>query len=115
MAITKRLLSGSTQGKGIKVAAVAATGTLLHTAVSGTTNFDEIWVYAVNTATATRKVTVEFGVTNLVSGQVEYSIPSEDGAHLIVPGWLLHNALVVRAFATVANQVIAHGYVNRIV
>ncbi len=46
----KRLLSGSTNGRLIKVVATATAGTLIHTAVTGTTNIDEIHLYAVNFA-----------------------------------------------------------------
>jgi len=50
MAIYKRKLSGSTDGKPIKVVATATAGTTIHTAVAGTTagTFDEIWLYAYN-------------------------------------------------------------------
>ena len=44
---TKRLLSGSTNGRPIKVAATATPGTTIHTAVTGTTDFDEVWIYNV--------------------------------------------------------------------
>ena len=43
---SKQLLSGSTDGKQIKVAATASTGTTIHTASSTTTVFDEVWLYA---------------------------------------------------------------------
>ena len=36
------LLSGSTQGKGIKVVQTATAGTTIHTAVSGTSAIDQI-------------------------------------------------------------------------
>ena len=43
---SKQLLSGSTDGRGIKVAATASSGTTIHTASSTATTFDEIWLYA---------------------------------------------------------------------
>ena len=55
------LLSGSTQGKGILVAATGTAGTLIHTAEPGTTDLDEIWLYAVNTHSADSKLTLEWG------------------------------------------------------
>jgi hypothetical protein len=43
---TKQILSGSTDGKQIKVAQTASSGTLIHTGSTTTTTFDEVWLYA---------------------------------------------------------------------
>jgi hypothetical protein len=43
---SKQILSGSTDGRAIKVAQTASTGTTIHTASSTTTVFDEVWLYA---------------------------------------------------------------------
>jgi len=43
---SKIILSGSTDGRGIKVAATASSGTLIHTGSSTATTIDEIWLYA---------------------------------------------------------------------
>ena len=111
---SKALLSGSTQGKQIKVGATATPGTLLHTAVSGTSDLDEIWVYATNTTTSSVKLTVEWGETTSPDGLIEVTLPAEDGYMLVIPGLLLQNALVVRAFAGTANVIVCNGYVNKI-
>ncbi len=55
---SKTILSGSTDGRGIKVAATATAGTLVHTGSSTATTLDEIWLYAVNTSASDVKVTV---------------------------------------------------------
>ena len=106
-------LSGSTNGKGINVAATATTGTTIHTAVSGTSSFDEVWLYAVNTSTSSVKLTVEFGGT-AAADNIEITIPGESGLVLVIPGLFLNNALVVTAFAATANVITIHGYVNRV-
>jgi hypothetical protein len=111
---SKILLSGSTQGKQIKVAATATAGTLIHTAVTGTTDLDEIWLYAVNSSSSTVKLTIEWGEASAPDGNIEVSIAAEDGYTLVVPGLLLQNGLVVRAFASSANVILINGYVNRI-
>lgn len=111
---SKELLSGSTQGKQIKVVETATAGTLIHTAVSGTTDLDEIWLYAVNSSSSTVKLTIEWGEASAPDGHIEVSIAAEDGYQLVVPGLLLQNGLVVRAFAGSANVVMISGYVNRI-
>lgn len=106
-------LSGSTNGKGIKITQTGTPGDLIHTAVAGT-DFDEIWLYAVNSQTATVKVTIEWGTHDAPDGNIEVSIPGESGLYLIIPGLILENSLDVNAFAATANVVMIHGFVNRI-
>lgn len=112
--VSKVLLDGSTNGKPIKVGATATPGTTIHTAVSGTTNLDEIWIWANNTDTTVRKLTIEYGGTTSPDCTIEVGIPAESGLYLVVPGLLLQNSLVVRAFAAAANVVLISGFVNRI-
>jgi|TARA_R100001530_G_scaffold5204_3_gene6555 hypothetical protein len=111
---SKELLSGSTQGKGILVAATSTAGTTIHTAVSGTTDIDEIWLYAVNAHSADIKLTLEWGEATEPNGNIEQTVPTESGLMLLVPGLLLQNGLVVKAFAGTANEIVIHGYVNKI-
>jgi hypothetical protein len=110
---SKLPLSGSTNGKGINIAATATTGTTIHTAVSGTSSFDEVWMYAVNTSTSSVKLTVEFGGT-AAADNIEITIPGESGLVLVIPGLFLNNSLVVTAFAGTTNVISIHGYVNRV-
>ena len=112
---SKVLLSGSTNGKGVKVVATATAGTTIHTAVAGTSSMDEIWIYAVNSSAAVVKLTLEWGEVTAPDGNIELTIPSESGLVLVAPGLLLQNSLVVKAFAATANVILIHGYVNRIV
>lgn len=60
---TKKLLSGSTNGKSIKLTGTNSAGhVLIHTAVAGTSELDEIFLFVNNTdATVSRTVTFEFG------------------------------------------------------
>ena len=111
---SKRLLSGSTDGKAIKVVQTATAGTTIHTAVSGTTNLDEIWIYAVNSSASAVKLTLEWGEATAPDGNIELSISAESGLVLVTAGLLLQNSLVVKAFAATANVILLHGYVNRI-
>ena len=110
----KQLLSGSTNGKGILVVATAAAGTTIHTAVSGTSDIDELWVYAVNSSDADVKLTLEWGEATAPDGNIEQTVPAESGLMLLVPGLLLQNSLVLKAFAGTTNVIIIHGYANRI-
>ena len=60
MAVYSRaLLSGSTNGAPIPVAATATPGTLLHTAVTGSGASDEVYLWASNVTAAAATLTVE--------------------------------------------------------
>ena len=111
---SKQKLSGSTNGKQIKVAATATAGTTIHTAVTGETNWDEIWLWAVNSSALDVKLTIEWGEATAPDGNIEVTIPAENGYVLVVPGMLLQNELVVKAFAGTANVILINGFVNRI-
>lgn len=108
---SKQLLSGSTSGRPIAVAATSTPGTLIHTAHA--TSLDEIWLYAVNTSVSSVKLTTEFGgVTN--TENIELTISGEAGLVLIIPGLILTGSSVIRAFAGTTNVISISGYVNRI-
>jgi len=109
---TKVKLSGSTDGRMIKVAATATLGTTIHTAHA--TSLDEIWLYAVNSDTVDRKLTIEFGGATAPDNLIEQNIPAESGLILVCPGLILSNSLVVTAFAATANVIMIGGYGNRI-
>lgn len=113
---SKQLLSGSTNGRGILVAATATAGTLIHTAIAGTTPEDEIWLYAHNTSASAVKLTLEWGGVTAPNDHIEVNIGADGtGLILVAPGILLQNGLIVRAFAGTASVLNIFGYVNRIV
>lgn len=113
---TKRILSGSTNGRPIKIATTSSPGTMIHTGSSTNGDLHEIWLWVANSDLSNnKKITIEFGGTTSPDDLIEYYLPPESGLHLIVPGLILNgNAtpLVVRAFAESANIVTACGYVN---
>jgi hypothetical protein len=111
---SKLPLSGSTNGRSVLVAATATAGTLIHTAVAGTTNLDEIWLYAQNTSTSSVTLDIEWGGVTAPNDLIELTVLPEAGLVTVIPGFLLQNGLVVRAFAGSANVITIHGFVNRI-
>ena len=114
---TKVKLSGSTDGRAIKVAATATAGTTIHTGSTTSTTYDEIWLYAQNTDTSAVKLTLEWGGTTAPDDLIEVTVQPEAGLVCIAPGLLLKGnatALIVRAFAATANVITIHGYVNQI-
>jgi hypothetical protein len=114
---TKKKLSGSTDGLAIKVTGTGTGSTVtVHTAVAGTTAgvFDEIWLYANNTSTSAVKLTLEWGTATAADGNIELTIAAESGLVLVVPGLILQNSKVVKAFAATADVILLTGYVNAI-
>lgn len=114
--VAKRELSGSIDGRMIKVAATGTPGTTIHTATSGNAgenDYDEIWLWAVNSDASARKLTIEFGGTTSPDDTIEQTIPPESGLVLAVPGLILENSVVVKAFCATTNVVMIAGFVNR--
>ena len=109
----KRKLSGSTDGKGIKVVQTATAGTAIHTAVAGTTagTYDEVFLWAQNNHTADVVLTVEFGDAD-TEHNIIVTIPAKAGLYAVVPGFPLQNEATVKAFAGTANVITVHGFVN---
>lgn len=115
---SKVALSGSTQGKGIKVVATASTGTTIHATGTSSSIIDEVWLYAYNSHTSSVTLTIQFGGTTSPDNDIKLSIPTSSGLTLVVPGLILTGtgaaANTVYAYAGTANVVTLSGYVNRI-
>lgn len=112
----KIILSGSTDGQGIDVTGTTpSAGTTIHTGITGQSDaFDEVYLYAYAGATTAREVGIHWGATASGSRFV-YTIPAgaQDGLHLVVPGLMIRNAKVVKAYATAVGAVAIFGYVHR--
>lgn len=115
---TKVNLSGSTQGRPIKVVATASAGTTIHATGTSSSIIDEIWLYSYNSDTTDRLLTVQFGSTTTPDDDIKVIVPSQSGLILVVPGLILTGtgaaANTVRAYAATANVITISGYVNRI-
>lgn len=110
------LLSGSTNGRAIPVAATATPGTAIHTAIAGTTSFDELYIWASNVTAAAATLTIEWGgVTDPGDHMTKaFSIPANSPPIPIVTGQVLNNGLLIKAFSGTASAINLTGYVNRI-
>ena len=113
---SRALLSGSTSGAPIPVAATATPGTLIHTAVAGATSFDEVYLWVSNVTAGNATLTIEWGgVTDpgshITKGLV---IPANTGPTLIAAGQSINGGLVIRAFSGTASALNITGHVNRI-
>ncbi len=115
-ALTGNVLSGSTNGLPIKIAAIATPGTTIHVAGPGTTGFDEIYIFITNSDVMARNLTIEWGSMTAPDGLIvnTLSIPALSGPIIVVPGIRMNNAKVVTAFASVANVLLITGFYNRL-
>lgn len=115
---SKVVLSGSTQGKAIKVAATASTGTTIHATGTSSSIIDEVWLYAYNSSSSAVTLTIQYGGTTSVDNDIKLSIPATSGLTLVVPGLILTGtgsaANTVYAYAGTTNVITISGYVNRI-
>ena len=117
MPITKQVLSGSTDGRGILIAATSGTGTLIHTGSNSSSVIDEVWLYISNPDSTVHTVTFQWGGTTSPNDIITTFVNVNQGLILVSPGLVLNgNAtqLNIRAFADAANKVTIFGYVNRI-
>jgi hypothetical protein len=113
--ISRQLLSGSTNGRMIQVTGTATgSANTIHTAVSGTTNIDEVYLWATNTSVSDVLLTIEFGGTG-TANEVDFVIPGQVGLVEVVNKLILNNSLLVKAFAATGSVINIGGYVNRIV
>ena len=111
-------LSGSTNGAAFTVSSISAISPMtVHTSISGTTNWDDIWIWAINTYTSSVTLSLYFGGHSSVGDMVvhDYDIPAGGLPILICPGLFIQNSGVVEAYASVANKINLIGYVNRCV
>ena len=117
---SKQLLSASTDGRAIKVAATAigTSPTLIHTGSSTASTFEEVWIYAQNNHSADVALRLGFGGVTDPDDIIEYTIKTKGGLYLVVPGLILKGnasaALTIRAAAGTTNVISLSGYVNRI-
>lgn len=113
---TKWILSGSTDGMGIKVGATTTPGTLIHTWPTNIAQYDEVWLYLQNTSAATVTATVEFWDATAPDHNISLDIPPRTMI-LAVPGFILKgNATpkTVKVFAGTTNVITATWYIHNI-
>lgn len=98
------------------MAATATPGTLIHTALAGSTGFDEIYAWVVNTSGAAVTLTVEFGDATAPDHHFPdaLSIPGNSPPIPVLTGQVLNGGLTVKMYAGTANVLNVAGFVNRI-
>ncbi len=114
---TKIKLSGSTDGKGVKVTTASpldGSDTTIHTAVSGTTDYDLVTLFATNTDSVDRELFVGWGGTTDPDNLIRLTVPARAGLVLVAADLPAQNGAVIVASASAANVVVVYGYVNRL-
>ena len=109
--------------------AITDYGTQIHTPPAGSTEIDEIWLYATNVGTGAKTLVIQFGNSGSAYEFVQ-EIPSRSGLTLIVPGLTmgktgslltpgLPDGAQIAAYAgstsdSNESDILITGYVNRI-
>lgn len=109
-----QLFSASANGRNINIAATTASGTAIHAATSLSTAFDQMYIYASNTAASACLLTLEFGGTLSVADRIIRNVYPQAGDELIVSGRPLNGGVTVRAFASTASVVNVGGFIIRV-
>ena len=108
-----KLLSGSTQGKPIKVTSTTTgAANTVHTAVAGTTNFDLIDIYATNNSASAVDINLGWGGVTVDETLGPISIAADAGPVKIADKFPLQNGLVVAAWASIADDILLTGVVS---
>lgn len=115
MTISPLLLSGSTNGRNIKVTGTSSGAAVtVHTAVSGTSSFDEVTLFAANTSASDVLLTIEAGGTTSPDDQIKVTVPA-NSQRMVLPSIRYNNSVAIKAFAATGNVINIFGNVNRFV
>ena len=105
-------------------------GTGIHTPPEGSTELDEVWLYATNVGTAAKTLVIQFGNTGSAY-EIVQELPSRSGLVLMVPGLVIgktgsfsdfawpQSGSQIAAYAggtadSTTSDILITGYVNRI-
>jgi hypothetical protein len=111
----KQKFSASSNGKNIPIDAtnVTISTTLIHRAVTGVANYDEVWLYAINNSASAVDLTLLWG--GLTSDDyIKETVGSLCGLFLVIPGFVVNNAKEIRAIAGTTGVLNVNGYVDRV-
>lgn len=113
--LAKSIPSGITNGVPLNVTATSSGGAqTFHTAVSGTSSIDEIWLFACNTSSSDVTLTISLGDTSV---PVQRVIPKNnalnyaDGGIWVLTGVCLNNSKVLKVWAGTTAVINVTGYV----
>ena len=109
--------------------AIVEYGTQIHTPPEGSTEIDEIWLYATNAGTSAKTLVIQFGNSGSAY-EIIQEVPSRSGLTLVIPGLTmgktgslsspgLPDGAQIAAYAgstsdSNSSDILITGYVNRI-
>lgn len=111
--LTKIQLSTSADGDGIRVSTLApidGSDTAIHTAVSGTTHWDEVTLFAYNKHTAAVSLELKWGDS---TDPIIQTIPHKSGLVLVVADLLISDGNTITASAGTVDVVTIYGYAHQ--
>jgi hypothetical protein len=111
-------LSGSTDGKAIKVTGISsAADVTVHAAVAGAGDIDLVTLYAVNQDAdgEVRTLTLAWGGETDPDNLISVPVPCKVGPVLVCERLPIMNSQVIGAWADEANDVMIYGRVERVV
>lgn len=93
-------------------AVTLVTGQTIHSGVAGTSQYDEIFLYATNRANSGVHLMLQWGA--VISGDhIQVTVPPNDGLTLVSPGVVINSGSLLRGYASAANHISIMGYVQR--
>lgn len=106
------VLSGSTNGRPIPVAAVATPGTNIHTA--GATGYEEVYLFASNVTASAATLTIEWGGVSDPGDHMTkaYSIPANSPPVPVAVGQRIAGGLSIKAFSATGSAINITGWAN---
>lgn len=106
------LLSGSTHGAGIKVTGTTAGASVsVHDAVANATDIDLVTLWAANSDTVDRVLTLGWGGETDPDNLIEVTIPAGSGLVAVADRLPIRNSLPITAWAAAANVIVIYGEV----
>lgn len=118
MRIERIMFSESTDWRGIKLDKTATPGNLIHIALTDIDAIDVVYLWAENTGsgggTTKAVVTVEFGGVAKPADLMVREVPLHSALRIVNGRSIKGDALEIRAFTDLSNEVNVWGYINRI-
>ncbi len=106
--------STTADGDGVTVTTASpidGSDTLIHTAITGTTDMDLVTIFAYNDHTAEVDLHLKWG-DNAIS--IKQTIPNKAGLTLVVADLPISDGNTIEASASVTSVIVLYGYVNRV-
>jgi len=89
------------------------TGQAIHSGIAGTTQFDELYLYATNRNNSGVYLVLQWGTPGNSGATIQTTIAPNDGVALISPGLILNSGSQVYAYSNVSGAVSIMGYAQR--